>query len=218
MNTNKFHREFLWSQCARMCNAKFPPAHYRQYKPRFECMEQCYASYTALSPHHSLARYCIQASCPHPKAGQIHQVDCFSSCSAHVASSVAKSDWQDWANALAGPCQQEGEEGEAPSHTHRLECADSKVWSSITSPLASHCLQHICQEDIRCGTSCLTLPSAQKLSCADTCLAQQREEAERKERERRRNEERRQQALLSVRSSSTSLLLSSLLLLLPLLL
>ena len=32
----------------------------RQYKPRFECMEQCYASYTALSPHHSLARYCIQ--------------------------------------------------------------------------------------------------------------------------------------------------------------
>ena len=31
----------------------------------------------------------------------------------------------------------------------RLECADSKVWSSITSPLASHCLQHICQEDIR---------------------------------------------------------------------
>ena len=33
---------------------------YRQYKPRFECMEQCYASYTALSPHHSLARYCIQ--------------------------------------------------------------------------------------------------------------------------------------------------------------
>ena len=88
------------------------------------------------------------------------QVDCFSSCSAHVASSVAKSDWQvsyftlkfhiskiashfnllfaflklfnedfsyiaifapyqAWANALAGPCQQEGEEGEAPSHTHR---------------------------------------------------------------------------------------------------
>ena len=34
----------------------------RQYKPRFECMEQCYASYTALSPHHSLARYCIQVS------------------------------------------------------------------------------------------------------------------------------------------------------------
>ena len=141
----QFHREFLWSQCARMCNAKFPPSHYRwmqfgecnrrlmqfgeynyvywcnlvnvipqirptamlqwadvafkqlvklghaaksisnpislydsrmliiiiimiinydddgrQYKPRFECMEQCYASYTALSPHHSLARYCIQ--------------------------------------------------------------------------------------------------------------------------------------------------------------
>ena len=25
----QFHREFLWSQCARMCNAKFPPAHYR---------------------------------------------------------------------------------------------------------------------------------------------------------------------------------------------
>jgi len=230
MNTNKFHREFLWSQCARMCNAKFPPAHYRQYKPRFECMEQCYASYTALSPHHSLARYCIQASCPHPKAGQIHQVDCFSSCSAHVASSVAKSDWQAWANALAGPCQQEGEEGEAPSHTHRLECADSKVWSSITSPLASHCLQHICQEDIRCGRSCLehvaavgedhrsiwrgcsmstscqALPSAQKLSCADTCLAEQREEMERKERERRRNEERRQQALLSVRSGASRIL------------
>merc|ERR1711899_696695 len=98
-------------------------------------------------------------------------------------------------------------------HTHRLECADSKVWSSITSPLASHCLQHICQEDIRCGRSCLehvaavgeehrsiwrgcsmsiscqALPSAQKLSCADTCLAEQREEMERKERERRRNEE-----------------------------
>ena len=25
----QFHREFLWSQCARMCNAKFPPSHYR---------------------------------------------------------------------------------------------------------------------------------------------------------------------------------------------
>ena len=37
----------------------------RQYKPRFECMEQCYSSYTALSPHHSLARYCIQVAAPY---------------------------------------------------------------------------------------------------------------------------------------------------------
>jgi len=244
MNTNKFHREFLWSQCARMCNQKFPPSHYRQYKPRFECMEQCYTSYRALSPHHSLARYCIQASCPHQSAGQMHQVDCFSSCSSHVSSSVAKTDWQAWASALAGPCQQEGRQGEVPTQTHRLECADSVVWSSTSSPLAPHCLQHLCHGDIRCGrtcldhvaaveeghrsiwrgcslsATCLALTPGERLGCADTCLADHRKkEKEREERERRRKQEqRKQQALLAVRSGAplltSSLLLPSLLLLL----
>ena len=46
----------------------------RQYKARFMCMESCYNSYEAMSPHHNLARYCIKASCPEQKEESIHQV------------------------------------------------------------------------------------------------------------------------------------------------
>jgi hypothetical protein len=45
-----------------------------QYKSRFLCMETCYNSYEAMSPHHNLARYCIKASCPEQKEENIHQV------------------------------------------------------------------------------------------------------------------------------------------------
>ena len=35
------------------------------------------------------------------------QLDCFSQCSDHVSSSVAPVDWEEWARALAGECQEE---------------------------------------------------------------------------------------------------------------
>ena len=44
---------------------------------------------------------------------------CFSSAIRDFSYIAIFAPYQAWANALAGPCQQEGEEGEAPSHTHR---------------------------------------------------------------------------------------------------
>jgi len=63
LNANKFHKEFLWSSCARMCGAKHPADQSPAYKNRFLCMESCYAAYALVSPHHNIARYCMQAAC-----------------------------------------------------------------------------------------------------------------------------------------------------------
>ena len=63
LNSNKFHKEFLWSSCARMCGTKFPAALNPEYKSRFLCMESCYSAYNLVSPHHNIARYCMQAAC-----------------------------------------------------------------------------------------------------------------------------------------------------------
>ena len=37
-------------------------------------MSSCYSMYSPLSPHHNLARYCIQASCPHTMDQDMFQV------------------------------------------------------------------------------------------------------------------------------------------------
>merc|ERR1719397_901617 len=92
LNTDRFTREWLWSSCADMCSQKFDFVTHRHYKPRFECMESCFHSYQAISPHHSIARYCIKVTCP-PGLPDLHRVDCFSSCSQHVAASVSQQDW-----------------------------------------------------------------------------------------------------------------------------
>ena len=46
------------------------------YKSRLSCMSSCFSLYSPLAPHHNLARYCIQASCPDPALQQqpMHQV------------------------------------------------------------------------------------------------------------------------------------------------
>ena len=49
---------------------------------------------------------------------------CFSSAIRDFSYIAIFAPYQAWANALAGPCQQEGEEGEAPSHTHRWARAE----------------------------------------------------------------------------------------------
>jgi len=160
--SNKFHREFLWSNCARMCSQKYSFSQHKLYKPRFLCMETCYNSYKALSPHHNLARYCIKASCPEQKDENIHQVDCFTTCSKHVSTRVAKSDWQHWAMALAGHCQMSMEE--EFKQNHRLICADKDVWAHITTShgisqsdtMATLCFSTICQEDVKCSRNCLS--------------------------------------------------------------
>lgn len=75
LNANKFHKEFLWSSCARMCGAKFPADQSPEYKNRFLCMEGCYAAYALVSPHHNIARYCMQAACDNKSsANSMHQV------------------------------------------------------------------------------------------------------------------------------------------------
>ena len=81
----------------------------RLYKPRFQCMETCYTSYQAISPHHNLARYCIKAACKELEEG-LHQVDCFTACSQQVSTKVWKGDWEHWAMALPGHCSREVEE------------------------------------------------------------------------------------------------------------
>ena len=74
LNSNKFHKEFLWSSCARMCGEKFPASQDAEYKNRFLCMESCYASYTLVSPHHNIARYCMQAACSKRQSQEEYQV------------------------------------------------------------------------------------------------------------------------------------------------
>ena len=75
LNANKFHKEFLWSSCARMCGAKYPPDQSAEYNNRFQCMDGCYAAYALVSPHHNIARYCMQAACDtRSSPANVHQV------------------------------------------------------------------------------------------------------------------------------------------------
>ena len=47
---------------------------FRDYMSRLSCMSSCFSLYTPLSPHHNLARYCMQASCPATQDPAMHQV------------------------------------------------------------------------------------------------------------------------------------------------
>jgi hypothetical protein len=58
-----------------MCGAKHPADQSPAYKNRFLCMESCYAAYALVSPHHNIARYCMQAACDTRSSPTImHQV------------------------------------------------------------------------------------------------------------------------------------------------
>lgn len=158
-NTNRFTKEFLWSHCATMCSTKYNTTEFSSYKPRFSCMSSCYSMYSPLSPHHNLARYCIQASCPHTMDQDMFQLDCFSQCSSHVSTSVSPPDWEEWARALAGECQEDKEEG----RTHKLRCADSHIWHNTISlypnlnlsTMANHCMVDVCEDNLKCARNCL---------------------------------------------------------------
>ena len=78
-------------------------------------MSSCFSVYSSLAPHHNLARYCIQASCPADQS--LPQLDCFSQCSSHVTSSVAAQDWEVWASQLTTTCQ----EDMGPGRYHRSD-------------------------------------------------------------------------------------------------
>ena len=138
---------------------------------RLSCMSSCFSLYSPLAPHHNLARYCIQASCPAgpPATPQVSlpprpalrctalQLDCFARCSSHVSVHVAPRDWEAWAGALSGPCQARQE-----SYA-RLECADNAVWSELVGAgagpglpaLAPHCKAEICRDSLLCARDCL---------------------------------------------------------------
>jgi len=165
LNSNKFHKDFLWANCAGMCAEKYPSSEHTHYKPRFVCMESCYNSYSSISPHHSLARYCMKASCPSRPGEPTHQVDCFSMCAEHVVGRVAQVDWQHWATALAGECQTDSVSGNGSlPRDHRLTCADRAVWAHLTSSegvdetdvTASHCYSAICGNQVKCARTCLS--------------------------------------------------------------
>ena len=47
---------------------------FSDYKTRLSCMSSCFSLYSPLAPHHNLARYCIQASCPKNADNELHQV------------------------------------------------------------------------------------------------------------------------------------------------
>merc|ERR1719320_1295195 len=140
-------------------------------------MEKCFSSYQVMAPHHDLARYCIKASCPHNHHADVHQVDCFTACSKHVSSKVSKTDWQEWAKALAGSCQGEPEgEDQKNSFDHKFICADKKVWTHLTTSqgmsqtdtMATHCYSTICQENIKCGTEAIFILSLERKLSAST--------------------------------------------------
>ena len=55
--------------------AKYPADQSPEYKNRFLCMEGCYAAYALVSPHHNIARYCMQAACDTKSIStDVHQV------------------------------------------------------------------------------------------------------------------------------------------------
>jgi len=159
LNTNKFHREFLWSSCSRMCGAKFPADRQAEYKSRFLCMEGCYSSYSLVAPHHNIARYCMQAVCK-PTQPQMPQIDCFERCTGHVSSSLPESTWRVWANAIASSCT-----NTASNNTNlesRLACGDRAVWDYVSrvqqkaeEEHAALCLDSLCDSEVKCGVSCL---------------------------------------------------------------
>jgi len=236
--TDKFHKEFLWGNCAGMCRDKFEFNKHKLYKPRFMCMEQCFNAYQALSPHHNLARYCIKASCSQEKLEKLYQVDCFSSCSAHVSSNVSKSDWKHWADALAGDCQRKIQKHKINESEDRLSCADQQVWQKLLSAdsslvdgqVSNICLNIVCENNIKCGRSCLNhIETVQEdyrstweeclisskclnegkseslLHCADECVrdkkAEEKEQQEKIQKEQLLVKEQ-QLALLSIKESN----------------
>jgi len=176
--TNRFTRDFLWSKCADMCSDKYNFSTYSDYKSRLSCMSSCFSLYSPLAPHHNLARYCIQASCPDPAQHQpMHQLDCFSQCSGHVSSRVASRDWEDWARALTATCQADRGQGSL----HRLQCADDAVWNQTVAAveheqaaaMARHCRQEICRGNLACAATCLehVMQVARAEAALDTWLA-----------------------------------------------
>jgi len=220
--SNKFTRDWLWSNCASMCNSKYDFETHREYKSRFVCMEKCHKSYQSLSPHHNLARYCAKVSCP--SSGHHHQMDCFTDCAEHVHTRVDEVDWKSWGLALAGQCQAEED---------KLACADNLIWTKITSShgvnrtgrLSGSCRETLCEGELACSRLCLNtalaLPTHSrnlwlicgqseqcknnktgKIDCVEKCVEQEIEKEklrqEKIELEKRRlQEQRRQQALLS---------------------
>jgi len=224
--SNKFIRDWLWSNCASMCQDKYDFQSYRHYKSRFQCMERCHSAYQSLSPHHNLARYCAKVSCSDSVDRQTYQIDCYTGCAEHVASNVSGVDWRDWGLCLAGQCS---------GHENKLSCADDHLWSSVVKSyeltteddLSTTCHQNICNKNMKCSRDCLasasqinkqfrhywikcgqkeqchkdTLPATGKISCVEKCVQIEIEEQRKREAleiERKRlQEQRRQQALLS---------------------
>jgi len=161
LNQNKFHKEFLWSACANMCGKKFPADKFPEYKNRFQCMESCYTAYNKISPHHNIARYCLQAACRALSPDSGHQIDCFEGCAEHVSGSLPETSWRVWARAIAGTCSTTRYNATDILH-QRLKCADRQVWEHISKveknaeeSHASHCLTTICNNQVKCGLSCL---------------------------------------------------------------
>ena len=87
------------------------------------------------------------------------QLDCFSQCSTHVSTKVSPRDWEDWARALAGVCQEDRGEG----RTHRLRCADNTIWEQTISLyphtdlsiMSQHCRVDMCGDNLRCAKNCM---------------------------------------------------------------
>lgn len=234
--TGKFQKEFLWPNCARICQNKFPFSEFSEYKPRFMCMETCYNSYNKIAPHHDLARYCLQVSCPVSSEDKMSQLECFEQCSSHAVTSVPEESWPLWARSLAGPCQS------PPSHpnpapNHKLTCADNHLWPAIqqsiatTPQIAETCLNVICDNNIKCGKECLkhiqkvehlhrevwtgcsksvncssVTSPSQRLRCSDNCLEEHRKEQLKQEEERYRQEQMDQQARALASSGAQAVL------------
>ena len=95
------------------------PLLFSDYKSRLSCVSSCFSVSSSLAPHHNLARYCIQASCPADQS--LPQLDCFSQCSSHVTRSVAPQDWELWASQLTTTCQDDT----GPGRYHR-----SNIWET----------------------------------------------------------------------------------------
>jgi len=180
---NKFTKDFLWSKCSTMCSDKYNFSTFSDYKSRLSCMSSCFSLYSPLAPHHNLARYCIQASCPDHHHGddsqQLHQLDCFSQCSSHVTRRVSSRDWEQWAKALTGQCQNDKS---ASGRFHRLQCADDAVWNNTISKvshqeidtISSHCRNEICLGNLGCARNCLehlleAAPQTERMSMWMTC-------------------------------------------------
>jgi len=224
--SNRFIKDWLWSNCASMCNSKYDFQSYRHYKSRFQCMEKCHTAYQSLSPHHNLARYCAKVSCS-TLDRKSYQVDCYTGCAAHVAGNVSGSDWKDWGLAMAGHCSGLGLE------ENKLSCADTHLWAGIvkthellpTDQVVTSCHSDICDSNLRCSRDCLTAATAlhshsrhlwvkcsqspqcktentrglDKINCVEKCVEKEIEEQRKQEaleRERKKLQEQRRQQAL----------------------